>query len=140
MGWKLSHSHLAQAADPRLALQATNTEVQLVAQFQAEALGQLGLHRDAGQITLWQVIPPLAIDQHVARRKFRSPGQAEVALDGALPLAVLADDALHRLAVDQGQAPGNDRVERCRMRRQLSQTRGEGFALLRQDVEREVVG
>ncbi|MNF83791.1 hypothetical protein D3C84_661210 [compost metagenome] len=131
----------AQAADHRLALLATDAEGELVAKFQLEALRQFALNRHAGQAiaTARAGLPPLAFAQGVALGQVGGPGQAQVALYGAIAGGFLADDLLHGLAVDFGQTPGNDRVKRCGFGGKFVQALGEGVFVVGQNVQGEVV-
>ena len=105
--------HVAQAADAGLALLAANIERQQVAHLQFQAAGQFRLHRNPGDVVVgWQGLPPAACGQHVAFGQLGGPGQAEVALHGALACRVLADHLLYRFFVDLHQAPGRHRVQR----------------------------
>ncbi len=133
--------HAAQAADPGLALLAADVEGQQVAQLQLQAAGQFRLHRHTGDFIFGgQRLPPVATRQCVALGQFGCPGQAEVALHGALACRILADHLLHRLVVDSHQAAGCHRVQRCRGGIDLLQVLGEGLAIIRQDVQGKMVG
>ncbi|MNV66647.1 hypothetical protein D3C71_1594090 [compost metagenome] len=82
----------------------------------------------------------MAVCEGVAFGQFGGPGQAQVALHGALACGVLADDLLHGLRVDLYQPTRRHRIEGRRGGIDGVQPLGKWRAIIRQDIQREVVG
>ncbi|MNZ99568.1 hypothetical protein D3C78_1189000 [compost metagenome] len=112
----------------------------MVAEFEFQALGHFALDRHPGDVLRRLLWPPVACGNAVACRQFGGPGQAQVTLDRPVTLGILADDALHRLAIDADQPSRYHRVQRRRLSGEVDQAIGEGLLVGRQDIEREVVG
>jgi hypothetical protein len=140
VGLKIVPVDFAQAGDPGIAVDPADTETQAVAQLELQARGQSGLHRDSRHFAGLNTVPPTAGAQWVVARQFGGPGQAEVALDRAFALGILADDLPYRLAVDHHQATRHHRVEWRRHRRKLREAVGESVLIGRQYVQGEMIG
>ena len=109
--------HLAQAGDLRVAFDTADIETQLVAELQLQAFGQLGFDGNARQLAGVRSAPPIASGDQVVGWQILGPGQAQVALDGALAATFLGYQLAYRLTVDHDQTARHHGIQRGWMRR-----------------------